>query len=67
MPFPSGRLDIPLDWSAEQATAVLEFLQSLQDQLWMLYHHDIHNHQRQQQQSEADFDPLPRDDSQPPF
>ena len=66
MAFPPSRLDLPLDWSAEQASAVLEFLQSLQDQLWMLYHHDIQNHQRRQQ-SAPDTDPPPLDDSQPPF
>lgn len=60
------RFDLPLHWSAEQASAVLEFLQVLQHQLWMLYHRDIQNHQRRQQ-SASHIDPPSLDDSQPPF
>ncbi|WP_299531087.1 hypothetical protein [uncultured Herbaspirillum sp.] len=56
------RPDIPLDWSAEQAAAVLEFLQILQDQLWMLYAADIQRLKRQEQQTIA-----PDDTSSPPF
>jgi hypothetical protein len=60
-----GRPDIPLDWSAEQAAAVLEFLQILHDQLWLLYGDDIQRFQRGEQQSPDH--PPPRDTSSPPF
>ncbi|MDE0855166.1 MAG: hypothetical protein OSA97_12165 [Nevskia sp.] len=57
------RPDIPLDWSAQQAAAVLEFLQILQDQLWMLYAADIQRLKRQEQQTIAP----PDDTSSPSF
>jgi hypothetical protein len=60
-----GRPDIPLDWSAEQAAAVLGFLQILHDQLWLLYGDDIQRFQRGEQQTA--HDPVLRDDSLPPF
>jgi hypothetical protein len=66
MSLPHNRFDLPLDWSAEQASAVLEFLQILQDQLWMLYHQDIQNLQPPQPSTPSD-EPFPLDDSQPPF
>lgn len=60
-----GRPDIPLDWSAEQAAAVLEFLQTLQDQLWLLYGDNIQRFQCSQQQTTSR--PLPPDELSPPF
>jgi len=59
-----GRSDVPLDGSAEQAIAVLEFLQTLQDQLWLLYGDDIQRFQRAEQQTTAI---PPHDQSLPPF
>lgn len=58
------RPDLPLDWSAEQAAAVLEFLQILQEQLWMLYGSDIQSFHRSQQQI---TETPRRDPSSPPF
>jgi hypothetical protein len=67
MSFPlRSRFDLPLNWTPEQASAVLEFLQSLQDQLWMLYHQDIQNHQQREHSAPVAI-PTPPDDSQPPF
>jgi hypothetical protein len=60
-----GRPDIPLDWSAEQAAAVLELLQTLQDQLWLLYGDDIQRFQRGEQQTPKN--PKLGDESSPPF
>ena len=58
------RPDIPLDWSAEQAAAVFEFLQTLQEQLWMLYGADIQRFHRARQQAP---EIPPHDESSPPF
>lgn len=47
---PSQRPELPLDWSGQQASAVLELLQTLQDQVWLLYRHDIQDFLRREQQ-----------------
>jgi hypothetical protein len=66
MPSTPRRFELPLDWSPEQARAVLDFLQMLQDQIWMLYHHDIQDYLRREQ-SAPDTSAPPGDPSQPPF
>jgi hypothetical protein len=50
MPAASCRAALPLDWSGQQASAVLELLQILQDEVWSLYHQDIQDFLRHDQQ-----------------
>ena len=60
--------NIPDDWSAEQALAVFELLDTLRDQVWELYATRIQQHYRLDRQC----DPQPDlfcdfDDEDPPF
>lgn len=41
LPIDDLPIEIPLDWSPEQALAALEWLPQLQEQVWMLYAQDI--------------------------
>ncbi|MDB5969380.1 MAG: hypothetical protein JWQ90_1830 [Hydrocarboniphaga sp.] len=59
--LPAHRPQLPLDWSGQQAHAVLELLQILQDDLWRLYHQDIQDflrHDRQPDRAAIDQDEL---------
>lgn len=57
---------IPHDWSGDEARVVLEFLQDLQDHVWMLYRQQIQDSMR----AAPLLPPDPSasdDDSTPPF
>lgn len=41
LPIDDLPLEIPLDWSAAQALAALEWLQQLRERVWLLYAQDI--------------------------
>lgn len=41
LPFDDLPAEIPLDWSAEQALAALEWLAQLREHVWLLYADDI--------------------------
>jgi hypothetical protein len=41
LPIDDIPVDIPLDWSAEQALAALEWLKQLRERVWLLYAQDI--------------------------
>jgi hypothetical protein len=41
LPIDDIPVDIPLDWSAEQALAALEWLEQLRERIWLLYAQDI--------------------------
>jgi hypothetical protein len=41
LPIDDLPLEIPLDWSAEQALAALEWLEQLRARVWLLYADDI--------------------------
>jgi hypothetical protein len=55
-------VEIPLDWSAEQALAALEWLQQLRERVWLLYAQDI-----QELLRDRNSGPLPRGNDDPPF
>ncbi len=48
--LPAHRPQLPLDWSGQQAHAVLELLHILHNEVWMLYHQDIQDFLRDHQQ-----------------
>jgi hypothetical protein len=41
LPIEDLPLDVPLDWSPEQALAAYEWLERLRDHVWLLYGDDI--------------------------
>jgi len=59
-------IDIPNDWTPEQAMTVLEFLDTVMISLWCLYGDDIHRHQRDVQLPQSLLDALGLDETPPP-
>jgi hypothetical protein len=41
LPIDDLPVEIPLDWSAAQALAALDWLEQLRDRVWLLYAQDI--------------------------
>lgn len=56
-------VDIPQDWTAEQAMAVIDLLDDLREKIWALYELRLIDAYRTDRQTE--YDPGPPDD--PPF
>jgi hypothetical protein len=61
------RPQIPHDWSGDEARVVLEFLQELQDHVWMLYRQQIQDSMRAAPAPPPRDPSTPDDDSTPPF
>jgi hypothetical protein len=62
LPINDLPVEIPLDWSAEQALAALEWLQQLRERVWLLYAQDIQELLRDRNSGQ-----LPRPDDDPPL
>jgi hypothetical protein len=58
---------IPDDWSAEQALAVFELLDTLRDQVWEHYATRIQQQYRLDRQDDSQPDFFDNDDEEPPF
>jgi hypothetical protein len=61
LPLDDLPIAIPLDWSAQQALAALEWLAQLRERVWLLYAEDIQELLRDRasgQQHGGDDDPL---------
>jgi hypothetical protein len=62
LPIDDLPVEIPLDWSAEQALAALEWLQQLRERVWLLYAQDIQELLRNRNSGQ-----LPRGGDDPPL
>lgn len=62
LPIDDLPLEIPLDWSAGQALAALEWLQQLHERIWLLYAQDIQELLRDRTSGQQ-----PGGDDDPPF
>jgi hypothetical protein len=62
LPLDDLPVEIPLDWSAEQALAAYEWLQQLRERVWLLYAQDIQELLRDRNSGQ-----LPRADNDPRF
>jgi hypothetical protein len=60
-------IELPLDWSPDQALAVLEILDALRERLWLLYGIEIQHALRLEQSVPAPYTPSNIDDSDVPF
>jgi hypothetical protein len=66
-PNSASTIELPTDWSPNQALAVFEILDALRDQLWAYYGMDIQRALRLQQSAPEPFLPSNIDDSDVPF
>jgi hypothetical protein len=62
LPIDDLPVEIPLDWSAKQALAALDWLERLRERVWLLYGDDI-----QQLLRDATSGQLPSGDDNPLF
>jgi hypothetical protein len=60
-------IELPLDWSPDQALAVFEALDALREHLWIHYGMEIQHALRLQQSGPAPYTPCNIDDSDVPF
>lgn len=60
-------IELPLDWSSDQALAVFEVLGALREHLWIHYGMGIQHALRLQQSAPAPYTPSNIDDSDVPF
>jgi hypothetical protein len=60
-------IELPLDWSPEQALAVFEILGALREHLWIYYGMDIQHALRLQQSVGEPYVPSNIDDPDVPF
>jgi len=60
-------IELPLDWSPDQALAVFEILGALREHLWIYYGMEIQNALRLQQSVPAPYVPSNLDDKDVPF
>jgi hypothetical protein len=60
-------IELPLDWSPDQALAVFELLGALREHLWIHYGMEIQHALRLQQSAPAPYTPGNIDDSDVPF
>jgi hypothetical protein len=58
-------VDIPLDWTPQQAITVLEFLDTVMISIWCMYGADIVHAERNVQLPQSLLDALGLDDSAP--
>lgn len=56
-------IDIPTDWTPQQAMIVVELLDELRERIWDQYHHQLLDAYREDRQPR--IRPIPPDD--PPF
>jgi hypothetical protein len=61
------RIELPLDWTSDQALAVFEVLGALREHLWACYGTEIQQALRLQQSSPETYMPTDIDDSDVPF
>jgi hypothetical protein len=62
-----ARIDLPLDWTTDQALAVFEVLGALREHLWACYGMEIQHALRVQQSVSKPYMPPDIDDSDVPF
>jgi hypothetical protein len=60
-------IELPLDWSPDQALAVFELLGALREHLWIHYGMEIQHALRLQQSGPVPYTPCNIDDSEVPF
>ena len=60
-------IELPLDWSPDQAASVFEALDALREHLWIHYGMEIQHALRLQQSGTAPYTPCNIDDSDVPF
>ncbi len=70
--LPSGRQHgipfiLPDDWTPEQAQAVLEFLDDLQEVLWQHYLIPVHELQAEERRTDFSSELPPRNEDEEPF
>lgn len=63
----TSTIELPLDWSPDQALAVLELLDALRERLWLHYGIEIQHALRLQQSVPAPYRPSNIGDSDVPF
>lgn len=61
------KIDLPMYWSPQQATAVFEFLDELRDRVLAQYAVQIHEFSRQDRLSTTPFIHTDTTDDEPPF
>jgi hypothetical protein len=62
-----ARIELPLDWTPDQALAVFEVLGALREHLWACYGLEIQRALRLQQSVPEPYMPTDIDDSDVPF
>jgi hypothetical protein len=66
-PNSTSTIELPLDWSPDQALAVLEILDALRERMWLHYGMEIQHALRLQQSVPAPHTPSNIDNSDVPF